>query len=97
LSYLKDLQIDELKIDKIFVDNIVENANDRAIATSIIDLAKNLNLNIVAEGVENPEQFDLLLDLGCQVFQGYLFGRPVPERDFVEQLKRGNLMPSQSL
>lgn len=77
LSYLQRLPLDQMKIDKSFIDNVLTDANDAAIAGTIVALARTLGLGVVAEGVETVEQMDFLVANGCQVFQGYLFGRPV--------------------
>ncbi|SEG65665.1 PAS domain S-box-containing protein/diguanylate cyclase (GGDEF) domain-containing protein [Halopseudomonas aestusnigri] len=77
LSYLKRLPLDQLKIDKSFIDHILTDANDAAIAGTIVALGRTLGLGVVAEGVETVEQMRFLVDSGCEVFQGYLFGRPV--------------------
>lgn len=82
LSYLKRLPLDQLKIDQSFVRDVLKDPNDAAIARTILNLAANLDLGVVAEGVETEGQHDFLLKSGCKAFQGYLFGRPVP----VEQL-----------
>ncbi|WP_137224403.1 EAL domain-containing protein [Shewanella sp. MEBiC00475] len=79
LSYLKNFPIDTLKIDKSFVDGIVNNQKDAAIARTIIQLALNLGLSTIAEGVEYIEQHELLKAMGCSNFQGYLFGKPLPQ------------------
>lgn len=78
LNYLKMLPLDQLKIDRSFVENIVGNPRDIAIVKTIITLAQILDLNVVAEGVETEEQFLLLQENGCNTFQGYYFGRPQP-------------------
>ncbi len=88
LSYLKNLPFDQIKIDKSFVDGIKENNNDAFIVRSVFTLGKLMGINVVAEGVENLEQDELLKSLGCMVFQGYLFGKPVP----VDELERQLLM-----
>ncbi len=77
LSYLKHLPLRELKIDKSFVDGLPRNLDDGAIVGSILALAQNLGLEVVAEGIETTEQLEYLKTHGCQVFQGYLHGRPV--------------------
>jgi diguanylate cyclase (GGDEF)-like protein/PAS domain S-box-containing protein len=78
MSYLKHMPIDQLKIDKSFVDEILTDSTDSAIARTVVTLAENLGLEVVAEGVEQRAQMELLLRIGCRAFQGYLFGKPAP-------------------
>jgi EAL domain-containing protein (putative c-di-GMP-specific phosphodiesterase class I) len=78
LSYLKRLPLDQFKIDKSFVSDILADANDAAIARTILALASSLGLSVVAEGVESEAQFECLKGMGCDNFQGYLFSRPMP-------------------
>ncbi|MCP4753260.1 MAG: EAL domain-containing protein [Proteobacteria bacterium] len=79
LSYLKRLPVAHLKIDKAFVDDVVE---DPTIASTIVNLGKNLNLQVIAEGIEDRQQNDKLVELGCRLAQGYLFGKPMTADDF---------------
>ncbi len=82
LAYLKRLPVDELKIDKSFVMGMAENDGDAKIVRSTIDLAHNLGLSVVAEGVENGAILDTLHRLGCDEAQGYHLSRPLPADDF---------------
>jgi EAL domain-containing protein (putative c-di-GMP-specific phosphodiesterase class I) len=77
MAYLKDLPVDELKIDRSFVDTALRDAASRILVTSIIDLAARLGLTVVAEGVENEATAELLRLSGCQVAQGYHYARPM--------------------
>lgn len=81
LSYLKQMPFDQLKIDRSFIKDILVDQNDRAIAKMIITLAFSLNLGVIAEGVETEEQRQLLVELGCNFFQGFLFCGPVSLAD----------------
>jgi diguanylate cyclase (GGDEF)-like protein/PAS domain S-box-containing protein len=87
LSYLKRFPIDVLKIDKSFVDDVTTNANDAAIALSVISLAHNLNMRVIAEGVETREQVQFLTERGCDEMQGYYFSRPIGAEAFTALLR----------
>ncbi len=89
LTYLKNLPIDKLKIDQSFVRDLPTNPNDFAIAKTIIALAASLRLGIVAEGVETAEQRDYLASVGCAMYQGYLFCRPIAVDRFEQFVLRG--------
>jgi diguanylate cyclase (GGDEF)-like protein len=80
LAYLKKLPFDELKIDKSFVRDMKSDADDAAIVRSTIDLAHNMGLEVVAEGVEDAETFERLRSLGCNIAQGYVISRPLPSQ-----------------
>jgi diguanylate cyclase (GGDEF)-like protein len=82
LSYLKQLPVDELKIDGSFIRDSVHDPRGRALVEAIVAVGKVLSLQVVAEGVESQEQVTLLHEFGCRVLQGYLFGRPMPVDEF---------------
>jgi len=94
LSYLHRFPVDELKIDKSFIDKIATTEADLAIVRAVVELARILQLRVTAEGVETQEQADLLAGLGCEVGQGYLFARPLSSADVPAYLAR-NLIPQQ--
>ncbi len=82
LSYITQLPINELKIDRSFVSNLHENSQNKAMVSSILSLAKTFDLKIVAEGVETPEQFDFLKEHKCDILQGYFYSKPVSLSEF---------------
>ncbi|WP_022942373.1 bifunctional diguanylate cyclase/phosphodiesterase [Psychromonas hadalis] len=89
LSMLRNVPIDELKIDKSFVDHIVNNKSDRAMAASIITMGKNLGMTVLAEGVEDKQQAEILQAAGCDLYQGYYFSKPLNLADlegFIDSL-----------
>ncbi|WP_295990564.1 EAL domain-containing protein [Rugamonas sp.] len=93
LGYLKRFPIDVLKIDKSFVDDVTTNANDAAIALSVISLAHNLNMRVIAEGVETRAQMEFLAQRGCDEMQGYYFSRPLAGPAFTALMReRRNLL-----
>jgi len=83
LAYLKRLPVDELKIDRSFVMSMEKDLDDAKIVRSTIDLAHNLGLTVVAEGVENSKAWEMLRELSCDEAQGYHMGRPMPASDFL--------------
>lgn len=83
LAYLKKLPIDKLKIDKSFVFEMINNDNDALIVRSTIKLAHNLNLKVIAEGVEDQDSLDLLEIIGCDYAQGYYISKPIPADDII--------------
>ncbi|GAB4397965.1 MAG: hypothetical protein OHK0048_08020 [Rhodoferax sp.] len=91
LAYLKRFPLDVLKVDQSFVRNLCTDAEDRAIANAVIQLAHSLDMRVIAEGVETPQQRDILLDMGCDILQGYLYAKPLPPdeaRQFAAQSRR---------
>jgi diguanylate cyclase len=86
LSYLKIFPLDYLKIDRSFVRDLESSESDREIVRTIINMAKNLNLELVAEGVETPGQLRILHDEGCESMQGYLLSRPVDAADYEQSI-----------
>jgi EAL domain-containing protein (putative c-di-GMP-specific phosphodiesterase class I) len=89
LSYLKRLPLDQLKIDQSFVRNILSDANDAAIASTVVALGKSLGLAVMAEGVESEGQRGFLAANGCHHFQGYLFSHPLPLEGFTAFARGG--------
>jgi diguanylate cyclase (GGDEF)-like protein/PAS domain S-box-containing protein len=85
LAYLKRLPVDEIKIDRSFVSDVIEDPNDAALVDTILTLARHIRLEVVAEGVENERVFGFLRERGCPTFQGYHFGRPCGALDFSQQ------------
>jgi diguanylate cyclase (GGDEF)-like protein len=96
LAYLKRLPLDEVKIDRSFVSGMVEDENDAVIVRSTIDLARNLGLCVVAEGVETAEVMDALAALSCDVAQGYFISRPLPAHELSVSLRGPARKPSAS-
>ncbi len=86
LAYLTQLPLDQLKIDQSFVRNVGIKSTDSMIVQTIIGMANNLGIEVIAEGVETDAQRDFLWGAGCRFYQGYLFGRPVPAKEFNARL-----------
>jgi EAL domain-containing protein (putative c-di-GMP-specific phosphodiesterase class I) len=85
LNYLSKLPFDTLKIDKSYVDNLCDNMKDKLIIKNLILLAKDLEIDIVAEGIESQNQRDQLIEFGCQYGQGYLLSRPQWIEDILKE------------
>ena len=90
LAYLKDLPLDAFKIDRAFVDDM-ESQQTSALVSSMIAIGRHMGLEVVAEGVETQQQFESLKQMGCKIFQGYLFGRAMPEVELIQWSKDGRL------
>ena len=88
LSYLRRLPLNQLKIDKLFVRDVLNDRNDAAIARAIVTLAQSLGIGVIAEGVETRLQRDFLASIGCHAYQGYFFSRPLPIQGFEEFAQR---------
>ncbi len=88
LRYLRELPIDMIKIDRSFINHIVDNPNDYSLVKTIMSMAENLNIKVIAEGVETVEQLRLLKQLGCLYYQGYLFSKPVSKEAFIAMVQQ---------
>ena len=84
ITYLQRLPLDQLKIDKSFVRDVLSDPNDAAVAQAIVALAQSLGLEVIAEGVETEQQRDFLTSIGCHAYQGYFFSQPMPVEGFEE-------------
>ncbi len=87
LSYIKNIPADFIKIDISFIRGMMENFKDSAIVNTVVVLASNLGMKTISEGVETEEQLKILKSFGCDIVQGYLFSKPVPENEILEFLK----------
>ena len=90
LAYLKRFPVNEIKIDKSFVMDMTENDSDAVIVRSTIDLAHNMGMKVIAEGIETQEAWDRLHALGCNLGQGYLMCRPCSAKDLEQWLKESD-------
>ena len=88
LSYLKNFPVDVLKIDKSFILDIDSDSDDLELVRTMIAMGKNLNIITVAEGVENENTANILQQYGCEIAQGYHFGKPMPFSDYFQWLQR---------
>jgi diguanylate cyclase (GGDEF)-like protein/PAS domain S-box-containing protein len=93
LSYLTQLPLNQLKIDQSFVRNIGTKTSDSTIIQTIIGMADNLSMEVIAEGVETQIQRNTLESMGCMLYQGYLFGKPVPVEEFILSLQDSKRIP----
>jgi EAL domain-containing protein (putative c-di-GMP-specific phosphodiesterase class I) len=91
LAYLKNFPLDRLKLDRAFVKDLPADASDKAIANAVIALGRNLELQVLAEGVETAEQSEFLAASGCDVFQGYFYGKPMTPAQLEERIASGTL------
>ncbi len=98
LAYLKTFPLDRLKIDRAFVRDLPDSPSDVAIARAVVALGRNLNMEVLAEGVETEAQSAFLAGVGCHVIQGYLYGKPMPAEQLQQQISSGKLtLPSAKL
>ena len=88
LSVLRDFKVNEIKIDRSFINRDILTESDEIIISSIIDMAKRLNINVICEGVETKEQADFLTKFGCFRAQGYYYSKPVPKLEFEDMLQK---------
>ena len=91
MSYLKRLPVSNLKIDKSFLDTVMDDTSDQKIIQAIITLARSLDLHVIAEGVEREDQEKFLQDSNCNMAQGFLYSKPLPKEKAVEFLNSINL------
>ncbi len=92
LGYLKRFPLDALKIDVIFIRDMITSEEDQGIVAAIISMAHNLKLKVIAEGVETAAHIEFLKELGCDEIQGYYYSKPLPREDFEELLKKGRIL-----
>ena len=88
LAALRDFKVNEIKIDRSFIDREHISESDEIIIGSIIDMAKRLNMDVICEGVESQKQVDFLTKLGCFKAQGYYYSKPLPKLEFEDLLKK---------
>jgi len=91
LSYLRELSLDELKIDKSFIDELETTSEGKSMVKTILSFARNLNMSVVAEGVEEAAQVEFLKEIGCDVLQGYYFSKPILKEEFELFIENQNI------
>jgi sensor c-di-GMP phosphodiesterase-like protein len=96
LSYLKSLPLDKMKIDKSFVQDLLDDEDDATIVRAIIQLGKSLGMQVIAEGVETAEQEAYIIAQGCNEGQGYLYSKPLPARELTLYLKQARRLSNAS-
>ncbi len=96
-TYLKKLPVDIIKIDKSFITNMHSDADDRVLTQTIIQMSQNLQLGLIAEGVEKIEHLNFLQEKGCQSYQGYFFSKPLPFNNFKELIHQSRVKPLELL
>ncbi len=89
LSTLRDFPVSVIKIDRSFINNDELNSNDEIVLRNIVAMANELGIDVVTEGVERPDQTQLLRNVGCHVVQGFLYDNPMPKQDFEKRLQKG--------
>lgn len=94
LRYLKYLDINGLKIDRSFITNLHESNSSQAIVDTMIIIAQRLNIDVIAEGVENQHELNTLLSMQCEHFQGYFFDKPLPEEMLRERFSQASYAPT---
>lgn len=92
LSYLRDWDVDALKIDRSYVSGLGKSPEDTAMVRAVLDVAASLGLEVTAEGVETEQQLTQLREMGCTRGQGFIFGRPVPARDVPSAINLGDFI-----
>jgi EAL domain-containing protein (putative c-di-GMP-specific phosphodiesterase class I) len=92
LGYLKRFPLDALKIDVIFIRDMVTSEEDQEIVAAIISMAHNLKLKVIAEGVETAAHIEFLEELGCDEIQGFYYSKPLPSKDFEELMRKGRIL-----
>ncbi|MEW8584986.1 MAG: EAL domain-containing protein, partial [Candidatus Thiodiazotropha sp.] len=93
LSYLRDYRFDTLKIDRVFIRDVIDDPSDRELIIATLRMAKGLGVKVVAEGVESAEQFDFLKREGCDLAQGWYLSKPISADEFAELLREHRCLP----